>query len=367
MQCNEIIDILSAFIDGTLDSQTADEVEKHTATCHECRTELTALSRLVTAAQSSDMITPPVYLKNRILIACKMDRQVAEDRASDLIDGVSEDQGLVAAQESAESEWFTTIYESTREITEAANETAFVDPPSGLRESILAETVGATKRAGVFSGLSSFFAHSSVRWSVGVSAAAAVLAITLFTQPAQTPVKENETIVSQEKQAPAIATGPIATDKIIEEEVAALDTAVEQSPTNIVKGYVDAPKVAKKIKTASVTPPKSKTVTKIADSDFNNLVTELETSKKPSKIAQASEDNVSKSGINEIEVAADTSPDRNYEIKIGTKDTDQLIAAVSNRYNKEDELDKKLDRLAKRSAINSNTRKAEYNFVESSF
>ncbi|MBW2641389.1 MAG: zf-HC2 domain-containing protein, partial [Deltaproteobacteria bacterium] len=47
MDCAAILDLLSEYIDGTLDVQTRTAVEKHIAVCENCKQELASLRAIV--------------------------------------------------------------------------------------------------------------------------------------------------------------------------------------------------------------------------------------------------------------------------------------------------------------------------------
>lgn len=71
MQCNEIKEMLSAYIDGVLDEQETSEVEKHIRTCSLCYQELTALRETVKLLNSLGEVTPPEEFKNQLLVKLK--------------------------------------------------------------------------------------------------------------------------------------------------------------------------------------------------------------------------------------------------------------------------------------------------------
>lgn len=59
MQCSEIREILSAYIDEVLDDLEKKEVENHIRTCSQCLQELTDLQKTVQLLQSLGEVTPP--------------------------------------------------------------------------------------------------------------------------------------------------------------------------------------------------------------------------------------------------------------------------------------------------------------------
>jgi hypothetical protein len=59
MDCAAILDLLSEYIDGTLDVQTRTAVEKHIAVCENCKQELAALRAMVDELGALDPVKPP--------------------------------------------------------------------------------------------------------------------------------------------------------------------------------------------------------------------------------------------------------------------------------------------------------------------
>jgi hypothetical protein len=60
-------ELLSAQLDGELDGEEAAEVERHLATCAECRAELEATSAVRTAVRAAPAIDPPFGFYERML------------------------------------------------------------------------------------------------------------------------------------------------------------------------------------------------------------------------------------------------------------------------------------------------------------
>lgn len=64
MNCDRVVENLSAYIDETLDSDGRTEVEEHLATCERCRLELQALRTCIEAVHSLERVpAPPGFLE----------------------------------------------------------------------------------------------------------------------------------------------------------------------------------------------------------------------------------------------------------------------------------------------------------------
>ena len=59
MNCAAILELLSEYIDGTLDEQTRTAVEKHIAACENCKQELASLRAVVQELGALDPVKPP--------------------------------------------------------------------------------------------------------------------------------------------------------------------------------------------------------------------------------------------------------------------------------------------------------------------
>jgi hypothetical protein len=66
MHCAAIIELLSEYIDGTLDSKPKEAVEKHILTCKNCKQELSSLSAIAEELGSLDHIKPPADFLEKI-------------------------------------------------------------------------------------------------------------------------------------------------------------------------------------------------------------------------------------------------------------------------------------------------------------
>ncbi len=66
MECAAIIELLSEYIDGTLDSKAKKAVEKHILTCKNCKQELSSLSAIAKELGSLDQVKPPADFLEKI-------------------------------------------------------------------------------------------------------------------------------------------------------------------------------------------------------------------------------------------------------------------------------------------------------------
>lgn len=66
MECAAIQELLSEYIDGTLDSKAKEAVEKHISTCENCNQELASLSAVVEELGSLDQVKAPADFLEKI-------------------------------------------------------------------------------------------------------------------------------------------------------------------------------------------------------------------------------------------------------------------------------------------------------------
>ena len=57
MNCFNVVEKLSFYIDGVLDEHTLEQIEAHLAECEYCRNELASLKMLVQASSEIDQVT----------------------------------------------------------------------------------------------------------------------------------------------------------------------------------------------------------------------------------------------------------------------------------------------------------------------
>jgi len=66
MDCAAILELLSEYIDGTLDSKAKEAIEKHIAVCENCKQELASLRAVVEELSSLDQVKPPADFLEKI-------------------------------------------------------------------------------------------------------------------------------------------------------------------------------------------------------------------------------------------------------------------------------------------------------------
>jgi anti-sigma factor RsiW len=145
MDCARVIEKLSAYVDGLLDEQSLELVEKHIGLCDECARELESMRTLVRTAREIDLISPPVELRKRILDAVKKSKQqlrdckLAAEIMSAYIDGEAD-----AQQESflrnhiSKCKECASELDSLRTLVKTTASIEPINPPRELRERISA-------------------------------------------------------------------------------------------------------------------------------------------------------------------------------------------------------------------------------------
>jgi hypothetical protein len=66
MECSQIKDLLSEYMDRVLDKETADLVEKHLETCEDCREELASLRAISEELNSLESVEAPADFLNKV-------------------------------------------------------------------------------------------------------------------------------------------------------------------------------------------------------------------------------------------------------------------------------------------------------------
>ena len=66
MECSQIKELLSEYMDGMLDKETADLVEKHLETCEDCREELASLRAISEELSSLESVEAPADFLNKV-------------------------------------------------------------------------------------------------------------------------------------------------------------------------------------------------------------------------------------------------------------------------------------------------------------
>ncbi len=72
MQCEEMLAALSDYVDGTLDSQLCAEIERHMASCGNCRIVVDTLRKTVYLYRVHGRAEVPADAKTRLYAALKL-------------------------------------------------------------------------------------------------------------------------------------------------------------------------------------------------------------------------------------------------------------------------------------------------------
>lgn len=313
MECGQVQEKLSCYLDGVLDEATLEAIEAHLEVCEACRAELTALETVVGLTSDLSDVAPPAYLSFAIKDAIAKEQEAAGAcgkyavMLSEYIDNMleAEDERELKAHLAACSNCAKEL-EMLRATVASMAMVAEVDPPASLRSRIAAATTG-TKRTSVLQTiiqqLGYVFQTPRVGWAV--AATAAVVAGIWLALPYDIGKK------------PEVKITPIHPKAVVEApEIKPLDDLA--ADTTLVKESEPAPTVThhKRMKVASV----QKTVQADAHS--------AETNNKPVKhIGDSSAnppDTQEKPVETEIEVAQELDEDRfiddntDENIEIGT-------------------------------------------------
>ena len=206
MECNRVIEMLSAYVDGFLDEQSLELVESHLAECAECSRELDYLRIMLGAASEIEQVQVPAGLRAGIMQAVNESERHCTPVAEMLSSYV--DSELSPKQRSHVSAHIVKCKACAEELTElktlvnAAASIDRIDPPLSLRASILAATVGNENRTQVtrikFSEwLKDLVSPRYARWAGG-SVAAAVLAFGVMLGIPHSPTLVKEARIEQE-------------------------------------------------------------------------------------------------------------------------------------------------------------------------
>ncbi len=69
MECNELIEQLSEFLDPDARAQLCREIEQHLAHCHDCRLYVDSVKKTIVIAQSGSAPAFPISLNDRLQAA----------------------------------------------------------------------------------------------------------------------------------------------------------------------------------------------------------------------------------------------------------------------------------------------------------
>ena len=69
MECNELIEQLSEYLDPEVRAQLCREIEEHLARCHNCSLYVDTVKKTIVIAQQGPTPAPPIYLNDRLQAA----------------------------------------------------------------------------------------------------------------------------------------------------------------------------------------------------------------------------------------------------------------------------------------------------------
>ena len=215
MECGQVREKLSCYLDGALDEAALEAVEAHLKICAACREELWALRSAIGLASELSDVEPPPGLSSAIRDAIAKERKRVGSCASVLsilseyVDGelLESDVSLVEAHV-AECDRCANELRMLRATVGSLRMVAEVEPPAGLRERIAAATTARRpfSLAMLWSRLGLLRRRPQLGWSVGAAAAAAAIAGLWLAMPHGTPRKPQ--VIAREPSPPAISEAP---------------------------------------------------------------------------------------------------------------------------------------------------------------
>lgn len=204
MNCGQVQEKLSCYLDGVLDETTLEAIETHIEVCADCRKELEALQSVVGFASEVCEVDPPAYLSSAIRDAVARDRETAGecaaclDMLSEYIDGELAEADRTAVEvHLASCEFCAEELAMLRETVVSMAMVAEVEPPASLRGRIAAATTGRTRVAPVAAlrdWVGSLITMPRLGWAAGTVAAAAAVASIWILQPGTNPAKPVATV-----------------------------------------------------------------------------------------------------------------------------------------------------------------------------
>ncbi|MBI2842542.1 MAG: zf-HC2 domain-containing protein [Armatimonadetes bacterium] len=215
MKCGQVQEKLSCYLDGVLDESTLEAVERHLASCEDCRRELEMLASVVGFASEIEEVAPPAYLSSSIKDAIRREREAASACApylpmlSEYIDGE------LPPEDSAELEaHLTGCHACANELVmlqktlAAVKMVSEVAPPASLRGQIAAATTGGVKSPVLTlrERLASLINVPRLSWAAGTAVAAAAVTFLAISprpvdeKPVATVVPVTPPVVSQAPQ-----------------------------------------------------------------------------------------------------------------------------------------------------------------------
>ena len=183
MECSQVQEKLSAFLDGALDEATLEAVEAHLDHCAECGEELEALRVVVELMSGVCEVDPPAYLRDAIRASTPLSVAQEAESCEEYVAMLSAyvDGELSASEREAVEAHVGECQVCARELLVLRSTVASmglvreVAPPAALRGRIAAATTGRKRLApiGILRRYVEGLAIPRFGWAAGMAAAAA--------------------------------------------------------------------------------------------------------------------------------------------------------------------------------------------------
>lgn len=185
MECCEMREKLSCYIDGDLDKATTEQVDAHLAECSDCREELAELRLLVTVARNTCEQEPPSALRQAIMAAVRdAEAETRHDAEMKVLVSAFIDGELSAADLERVTHHLAACngcreqLSDIRTLTLAAHQIDPIEPPATLRSSIAAATSTRRVQHNLISlreWLKRITSPGTARWAAGAATAGVIV------------------------------------------------------------------------------------------------------------------------------------------------------------------------------------------------
>ncbi len=281
MECLDVIELLSAFVDEALDQRTADAVRSHISQCTSCAKELQMMRSVVQAAREIEFVDPPRELSQRIMSAVQIERIEAEhiEKMAQLVSAYVD--GELAVEEAAALEAHAANcarcaqeISALRSLAETVGALGFEEPPQGLKERIAAAT--SRRAESIWQTAAHAIARGLVSRPAKVCYAAALsglVAFALVRLPYQSTTSVSSRISHGSNQVSTRqeASGVVSSEKRMQYAAPQVASAKNDLPghTTAVRGTHATVRIAKRYSDAHqvASVAKSKTLVRFSDSN----------------------------------------------------------------------------------------------------
>lgn len=222
MECQEVLERISPFIDGVLDQETTRAMKAHLANCTSCARELQATLRLLQAAHNVEPVEPPSGLAQAIRSAITTFETEQKRCAAMLplisayVDGeLPADQARSLEAHASQCENCRKETQAIRLLTNATSAVEPVEPPADLRSRIAAAVAETERTIPVWSRLTGSLANWLTSRAAKVAYATAIAAgiVALFIQFNSPTDRATVSTIQRNKQATVARTAQNA-DKL---------------------------------------------------------------------------------------------------------------------------------------------------------